>query len=777
MGKNKRGICMADGGITETPEQLMARMAAKYGVSASSPPGQQPTPVATPIPKPATEPTNPGVGTGILNVLKGRHAQIDKAAGYANGGILENAADYWANSNAEFEKTNPNFGQRVLRVLNPITGFGSAVGAMKTAAGNGDVPGMAMAGISAVPAFGVLRAVPAAGAMKAAVTPSMGRSAAALSGGAVINAAADDYQSGKGHNFKNGGIAGHVKFEGKGGPRDDQIPVKVAGQNINVSDGEQALIIPAKTAANAQAMEKIKQIIADSNDGRQPDMGHGDANFAEGGLLDEEARKMSYQGVTGIQAPSPTPVPAAQTGGDAWSLGKSGPGATLQVTTGDAARLPAPVVQQGVDTMRGQLAKPAVPASPQSAPATPITSQGGIAARPWYAGTSTMDDRSGLEMERARRSEASAAGVMNDPVKSALQFGVVGAAQSQAAKPAAAPANASPIAGQTEFKADPFGSTPDKLMAENSDGQFMTGKNGAAPDSSGGGFTQKGVSYNVNPSSQEGITKVTATGKNPLYTNIRPEDATAMLKNQMVGGDAASVQEGLDRHARANAITQSIIDKQPQGGIGILNDPNNVDAANAEKTARWRQDELLRAGKYGNRAAGEAIQANARLAGDQLHSATTQRGQDITGGIAARGQDLAAQTAAKQLAVDSPLKDAQAQGILAQTDSARMLADIQKKALAGDAQAAASYRAMTGKSAPASDRYMTVQGGEEIGPDGMTKIKRPGGVFDAQTQQFVSMNGGQQQGPSQADLEHTAKKHGMTVDQVKAKLAQQQGAK
>ena len=29
MGKSKRGICMAEGGITqETPEQLMARMSA-----------------------------------------------------------------------------------------------------------------------------------------------------------------------------------------------------------------------------------------------------------------------------------------------------------------------------------------------------------------------------------------------------------------------------------------------------------------------------------------------------------------------------------------------------------------------------------------------------------------------------------------------------------------------------------------------------------------------------------------------------------------------------
>ena len=660
MGKNKRGICMADGGITETPEQLMARMAAKYGVSASSPPGQQPTPVATPIPKPATEPTNPGVGTGILNVLKGRHAQIDKAAGYANGGILENAADYWANSNAEFEKTNPNFGQRVLRGVNPITGFGSAVGAMKTAAGNGDVPGMAMAGISAVPAFGVLRAVPAAGAMKAAVAPSMGRSAAALSGGAVINATADDYQSGKGHNFKNGGIAGHVKFEGKGGPRDDQIPVKVAGQEINVSNKEQALIIPAKTAANAQAMEKIKQIIADSNDGRQPDMGNGAGpNFSDGGMTDEER---AYRLQTGnIAGPDMRGMAARITS----ILPKESP------------------IRQWAES--GQQPASPAPVAPAAAP------------------------------------------------------------EVQAEKPAA-------------FKAEPFGAKPEQFATlASTDGQFMTGKarydesglnrtGMETPDSSGGGFTQKGVSYNVNPSNQEGITKITSSNTNPLYTNIKPEEATAGLKNQMVGGDSASVQEGLDRHARANAITQSIIDKQPQGGIGILNDPNNVDAANAEKTARWRQDELLRAGKYGNRAAGEAIQANARLAGDQLHSATTQRGQDITGGITARGQDLAAQTAAKQLAVDSPLKDAQAQGILAQTDSARMLADIQKKALAGDAQAAASYRALTGKGgAPASDRYMTVQGGEEIGPDGMTKIKRPGGVFDAQTQKFVPMDGGQQQ--------------------------------
>ena len=224
-----------------------------------------------------------------------------------------------------------------------------------------------------------------------------------------------------------------------------------------------------------------------------------------------------------------------------------------------------------------------------------------------------------------------------------------------------------------------------------------------------------------------------------------------MLKNQMVGGDAASVQEGLDRYARANAITQSIIDKQPQGGIGILNDPNNVDAANAEKTARWRQDELLQAGKYGNRAAGDAIQANARMAGDQLQSATTMRGQDITGGITARGQDLSAQTAAKQLAVDSPLKDAQAQGILAQTDSAKMLADIQRKALAGDVQAAASYRALTGKDTP-SYKAIHAAGGQTL--DG----KNPDQVFviDERTGNARSLTGGQSQRPASTTKEEVA---------------------
>ena len=74
------------------------------------------------------------------------------------------------------------------------------------------------------------------------------------------------------------GLAQRARFEGKGGPREDQIPVKVAGQNIKVSDGEEAMIIPAKTAANPDAMKAIMDIIRRTNDGREPG-----AQLKEGG--------------------------------------------------------------------------------------------------------------------------------------------------------------------------------------------------------------------------------------------------------------------------------------------------------------------------------------------------------------------------------------------------------------------------------------------------------------------------------------------------------------
>jgi hypothetical protein len=77
---------------------------------------------------------------------------------------------------------------------------------------------------------------------------------------------------------------GMVKFAGPGGPRDDKIPVKVAGAEINVSDGENAVILPAKTAANPAAIQAINGIIQATNDGRKPRQGIASGvGYAQGG--------------------------------------------------------------------------------------------------------------------------------------------------------------------------------------------------------------------------------------------------------------------------------------------------------------------------------------------------------------------------------------------------------------------------------------------------------------------------------------------------------------
>ncbi len=86
------------------------------------------------------------------------------------------------------------------------------------------------------------------------------------------------------------------------------------------------------------------------------------------------------------------------------------------------------------------------------------------------------------------------------------------------------------------------------------------------------------------------------------------------------------------------------------------------------------------------------------------------------------------------------------------------------------AAGAETLRAINGKGIQATDRFMSVQGGEEIGPDGMTKIKRPGGVFDAQTGRFVEMNpqqGGAGRAPASA-IEYLKKNPGQ-AEAFKAK--------
>lgn len=78
-------------------------------------------------------------------------------------GFFENVGEYWKQDNAAFEETNPSLRQRVVRSLNPMTSFGSALGSMHTSAGRGDIPGMSLSMLEALPLFGTLKTVATAG--------------------------------------------------------------------------------------------------------------------------------------------------------------------------------------------------------------------------------------------------------------------------------------------------------------------------------------------------------------------------------------------------------------------------------------------------------------------------------------------------------------------------------------------------------------------------------------------------------------------------------------
>lgn len=632
-GKDKDGICMADGGITrqETADELMARMTAKYGAPAAGPAPQQPAPVAQTPPQTKPVPTQPASsGQGILGILRGRKEAIDKATNFANGGIVR----------------------------------------------------------------------------------------------------------------------------GKGTPTSDDVPVKIKGKDYNLSDTE--AVLPSKTRQAlgemlgarpgdvAQANALVEKFIEQTN-GKPPVSVEEGTNLAYGGLLDEEAGKMNYQAVTGVSAPAPTPAPApvqAQTT-PGISLGRS-PAPTIY----DNGGLPAGVVQRGIDTMKSQLATPAEQAAARApgsssnyvgnGPTDPDVNGRNAVTAGVQRGIATMRSQmnpnpSGPFAENAANSAAA-----ESHLQSLYPSGTFDSQQKQASVgvgPGYTVTN--DVAGAAKIRSahqsilDGSPSSAGAQSAANANEAGLSGRQGAyMVENNLRSFEDKGG----------GIVRQVGANGSRTFTNVGTENVTDPNKKVQVNSyNGAADNESV---AKANSIRQSIIDKQPVGGVGILGD-GGVGALNDERTARWRQDELLSAAKYGNRAAGDAIQANAHLGVEGIRSATAQRGQDVGAGITARGQDLTANTEANRLAVESPLKQAQTQGIMAQNESASTIAEIQKKALAGDQQAIATLNSLRGKGQSASDRFLTVPGGEEVGPDGMTKIKKPSGVFDAQTQKFVSMDGGQ----------------------------------
>lgn len=112
-------------------------------------------------------------------------------------GIIQDSAEWWANDNKRFEEQNPSLLSRVGRVINPLTGFGQAMGDVHTRSGQGDLAGSALAGLSGVPVFGAMKLVqtPGIGAVKAGVKEASNLAALfkALIGSSVVGGASDAY--------------------------------------------------------------------------------------------------------------------------------------------------------------------------------------------------------------------------------------------------------------------------------------------------------------------------------------------------------------------------------------------------------------------------------------------------------------------------------------------------------------------------------------------------------------------------------------------------------
>jgi hypothetical protein len=226
-----------------------------------------------------------------------------------------------------------------------------------------------------------------------------------------------------------------------------------------------------------------------------------------------------------------------------------------------------------------------------------------------------------------------------------------------------------------------------------------------------------GKGYDIAKTSEQGISKITGNGlSSPLYTNLsNANQAADGLKQQTIGaglpgygsaaqtaaqgitstpfsavnasgqGIAAGMPEGLVRHAKANAVTQQLIDAQPQGGIGILPDQAERDNADMQRMRmNSRIDDLMSGIKYGKRSERSASAAalGVLTGADTQRAVEGMRQQGIAAGLdlQRRGQDIGQAAEAAKLGLTLRGQDLQANTAREQIYGHERVAEIQSNA-------------------------------------------------------------------------------------------------
>lgn len=299
------------------------------------------------------------------------------------------------------------------------------------------------------------------------------------------------------------------------------------------------------------------------------------------------------------------------------------------------------------------------------------------------------------------------------------------------------PASASPPSGKT----NPLSSLPAASYSNEGRGiasQITKQNPSSVVDNE---FTKDGTNYTVNPTSQAGISSVTAPGKNPLITNIDPQKAVAGLNNQTIGQPADQEAQGIARIANANKIRGEMIasrDKDiPAGGFA----PSILADRSAEDNAAL--DAMRRSSMISNLSPSQQAEFNMNLA----RMAQQERGQNLAADTArhtadaqekrAAGHDQTLATIEANKLAGNPLEQQAKQLDLKQKG---IIAGLLEKANAGDKDALAKYIALTngGKEPNYSNRYITLPNRKTYNDMGQVTGEEPGGVFDAQTGQPVN---------------------------------------
>lgn len=610
-----------NGGAISKADQLMAEMAAKYGTTgaAQAAPVQQPAP---PPPKAQPVPQPQGITSGIMGILKGRQQQIDKAAGYANGGKVKS---YAAGGNISEEEYDSSYNDSAHQ-----------------------------AGLATI---------------------DLGKSRDEQSKQQLDSI----YSSLVG--YANGG-----KIKGPGTPTSDSIParVKETGEEIRVSNGERIV------------------------------------SAAQGELLEALARKSGFDSLDALlEAGTGKPVGPTIKGGKMAAEG----GLYLDNNPDEYANALknsqsiAPGVLPNTSAVYGEVGKDV----------------GTAMQRGNYANAAGLATRGAL---------ATGAALVDDVIGNPLRM--VAPAVGGAASGLFGNVNPASVA-QNDGKTNPLSNISAASYSNEGRGiaSPVTKQNPSSVVDNE--FTQGGTNYTVNPTSQGGISRVTAPGKNPLITNIDPQKAVAGLNNQTIEQPADEAAQGIARIANANKIRGEMIanrDKDiPAGGYG----PSILADRSVEDNAAL--DAMRRSSMVSNLSPSQQAEFNMNLA----RMAQQERGQNLAADTArytadtqekrAAGHDQTLATIEANKLAGNPLEQQAKQLDLKQKG---IIAGLFDKANAGDKEALAKYNALTsgGKEPNYSNRYVTVQGGEETGPDGTTKIRRPSRVFDAQTGQWVNDNAG-----------------------------------